>query len=72
MDVLGPVFQLDSTASLIAKNTHGVLSGLQEALLAYLQQDGIRYRIVMGDDSKPDTKGLLQKPEVWHYYSSAW
>ena len=35
MDVLGPVFQLDFTASLIAKNTHGVLSGLPEALIAY-------------------------------------
>lgn len=70
MDVLGPVFQLDSTASLIAKNTHGVLSGLQEALLAYLQQDGIRYRIVMGEDSKPDTKGLLPQVDDIVLYKS--
>ena len=53
-DVLTPVFCLAETASWLSKSSQLVLSGLQEALIAFLQSDGIKFRTVMGDDSKPD------------------
>ena len=58
-DVLSPVFSPAETASWLSKNSQLVLSGLQEALLAFLQSDGIKFRTVMGNESKPDTRRLL-------------
>jgi hypothetical protein len=58
-DVLRPVFSPAETASWLSKNSQLVLSGLQEALLAFLQSDGIKFRTVMGDESKADTRRLL-------------
>ena len=58
-DVLQPVFTPAETASWLSTNSKLVHSGLQEALLAFLQTDRIKFRTVMGDNSKIDTKKLL-------------
>ena len=58
IDVLSPVFSTSETASLLSKNSQQALTGLQESLIAFLQSDGIKYRNVMGNDSKPDSRKL--------------
>ena len=58
LDVLSPLTNPSNIASLIAKNHQVVASALQEALLTYLQSEGLRYSIRQGDKSKPDLNNL--------------
>jgi hypothetical protein len=74
MTILSPA----ETASWLSKNSELVLSGLQEALLAFLQSDGIKFRTVMGDESKTDTRKLLpcvqdrKDKKVWPNCECVW
>ena len=51
IDVLTPLTNPSSVASLIAKNHQQVANALQEALLLYLQGEGLRYKLREGDNS---------------------
>ena len=61
IDALDPLVALPHTAQLLRPNNNAVNLQLQSNLLSYLQQEGLRYQVVQGDNSKPDRQGL--KPE---------
>ena len=58
IDVLTPLTNPSSVASLIAKNHHQVANALQEALLLYLQGEGLRYKLREENNSKADSHNL--------------
>ena len=55
---LDPLVAVPHNAQLIVHNNNAVNKQLQSSLLSYLQSEGIRYSIVMGDKSKPDMHNL--------------
>ena len=61
IDALDPLVALPHNAQLLRHNNNATNLQLQSDLLSYLQQQGLRYQVVQGDNSKPDRQGL--KPE---------
>ena len=61
IDALDPLVAISHNAQILRPNNNAANAQLQSDLLCYLQQEGLRYQIVEGDNSKPDRLAL--KPE---------